>query len=94
MDRALETPNWMDFFPVAKLHHLSSSALDHSPLSLHFAYRWMKKKTRRTFKFESMWLKDSKCEDVVKTTWESGLMLAMNWVLRSCLDQCKADLSA
>ena len=41
-----------------------------------------------------MWLKDRKCEDVVKTTWESGLMLAMNWVLRSCLDQCKADLSA
>ena len=41
-----------------------------------------------------MWLKDSKCEDVVKTTWESGLMLAMNWVLRSCLDQCEADLSS
>ena len=94
LDRALATPEWMDLFPVAKLHHLSSLALDHSPLSLHFAHRRMKKKTMRTFRFESMWLKDSKCKDVVKTAWESGLMSATDWVLRSYLDRCKADFSA
>ena len=41
-----------------------------------------------------MWLKDSKCKDVVKTAWESGLMSATYWVLRSYLDRCKADFSA
>lgn len=94
LDRALATPDQMDLFPIAKLHHLSFSALDHSPLSLYFAHRQMKKKTRRTFRFESMCLKDSKYEDVVKTTWESGLMSVTDWVLRSCLDQCKANFSA
>lgn len=35
LDCALATQEWMDLFPTAKLFHLSSSVLDHSPLLLH-----------------------------------------------------------
>lgn len=74
LDRTLATLDWLDLFPIAKLHHLSSSASDHSLLSLHLVQRKKKKKVRRTFRFESMWLKDSKCEEVVKAAWEDGLL--------------------
>ena len=34
LDRALVTTEWLNLFPEAKLHHLTSSATDHSPLLL------------------------------------------------------------
>nr|XP_023927289.1 uncharacterized protein LOC112038687 [Quercus suber] len=66
LDRALATPEWMNLFPEAKLFHLSSSASDHSPLALRMVQKRRKKKTRKTFRFKSMWLKDQRCEEVVK----------------------------
>ena len=94
LDGTLASPNWLDLFPTAKLHHLSSSASDHSPLSLHLVQRKKKKKVRRTFRFESMWLKDSKCEEVVKAAWEGGLLSTTDWVLGNCLERCRSDLAA
>ena len=44
LDRALATKEWMDLFPTTKLHHLSSSASDHSPLSLHLVLKKKQKK--------------------------------------------------
>ena len=78
----------MDLFPAAKLHYLSSSASDHSPLSLHLVPKKRKKKMKKTFRFESMWLKDSRCEDIVKAAWEEGLHADTEGVLKSCLEHC------
>ena len=39
LDRALATNGWTKLFPKAKLFHLTSSASDHSPLSLHMVSR-------------------------------------------------------
>ena len=36
LDRALATTDWINVFPMARLHHLTSSASDHSPLVLRF----------------------------------------------------------
>lgn len=36
LDRALATAEWVSPFPMAKLHHLTSTASDHSPLLLQF----------------------------------------------------------
>ena len=65
LDRTLATKDWIDLFPTAKLYHLSSSASDHSPLSLHLVKKKRQKKIKKSFQFESMWLKDSRCEDIV-----------------------------
>ena len=79
---------------MAKLHHLSSSVLDHSPLSLHLFQRPKKRRSRNIFIFESMWLKDSRCEKVVNDAWECGQLVGSDWILQECLEWCKADLSA
>ncbi|KAK9998737.1 hypothetical protein SO802_018340 [Lithocarpus litseifolius] len=94
LDRALANKEGIDFFPAAKLHHLSSSASNHSPLSLHLVPKMRKKKMKKTFRFESMWLKDSRCEDIVKAAWEEGLHAGTEDVLKSCLEHCRHDLDA
>ena len=40
-----------------------------------------------------MWLKDSRCEKVVKDAWECGQLVGLDWVLQECLERCKANLS-
>ena len=39
-----------------------------------------------------MWLKDARCEEVVKEAWEEGELLGPNWAILNCLDKCKAEL--
>ena len=39
LNRALATSGWTDLFPKAKLFYLTSSTLDHSPLSLEMVRR-------------------------------------------------------
>ena len=84
----------MDSFPAAKLHHLSSSTSYHSPLSLHLVPKKRKNKIRKTFRFKSMWLKDSRCEEIVKATWEEGVHAGAKGVLKSFLEHCQHDLNA
>lgn len=86
LDRALANLEWRSLYPMAKLHHLSSSASDHSPLSLHLFQRQKRRRNRKIFRFESMWLKDSRCESVVKGAWECGQLAGSNWVLQECLE--------
>ena len=94
LDRALANLEWRSLYPLAKLHHLSSLVSDQSPLSLHLIQRQKKKRNRKMFRFESMWLKDSRCEKVVKDAWECGQLVGSDWVLQECLEWCKTDLSA
>ena len=48
----------------------------------------------RLFRFESMWLKDPKCEEVVLKAWEGGLAVSIDFLLTSCLERCKGCLDA
>ena len=91
-DRALATCDWMAKFPAAKLYHLSSSVSDHYPLALHFVRRQKKRRYNRPFKFESMWLKNPKCEEVFQKAWDIGLMSDSTFPLTKCLESCHASL--
>lgn len=94
LDRALATLEWLSLFPSAKLFHLTSSASDHSPLSLHFERRHPKRKMGRVFRFESMWLKDSRCEEVVHEAWDEGKLMGTEFTLKNFLDRCRVKLDA
>ena len=48
LDRALATLEWRSLYPTAKLHHLSSSVSNHSPLSLHL-FQQRKKRRHKIF---------------------------------------------
>lgn len=46
----------------------------------------------KVFRFESMWLKDPRYEDVVRDAWEEGLAANREYVLGKCLESCRATL--
>ena len=84
----------MIWFPSAKCFHLASLALDHSPLSLRLLPKPWKRKVGKLFCFESMWLKDPRCEEIVQETWGEGLAKSSNYALGKCLDRCRIRLKA
>ena len=94
LDRALATVEWVNFFLMARLYHLTSAASDHSPLALHFLQRIRERRRKHLFRFESMWLKDPKCEEVVLEAWEEGLVVSTGFPLTLCLERCKLHLEA
>ena len=94
LDRALATNEWTNKFPMARLYHLTSAASDHSPLLLRFTNKTRRRRPRRMFRFEKMWLKDLRCEAVVLEAWNEGLTSTSNYPLVSCLDQCRVRLEA
>lgn len=49
---------------------------------------------KKLFRFESMWLKDQRCEKVVKSAWEEGQATWSEYVLGNCLEKCQARLEA
>lgn len=61
-DRGFAIGDWLDKFPLAKLHHRTSLALDLCPLTLQLKERKKFNKLGQIFHFEAMWLKDSRCE--------------------------------
>nr|POF27332.1 hypothetical protein CFP56_14450 [Quercus suber] len=65
LDRAMATLGQINILPKAKLFQLTSSVLDHSPLALRMVQKLRNKKARKTFRFESMWPRDRRCEEVV-----------------------------
>ncbi|XP_075665642.1 uncharacterized protein LOC142635351 [Castanea sativa] len=94
LDRAMATPRWINIFPKAKLFHLTSSVSDHSPLALQMVQKQRNKKARKTFRFEAMWLRYQRCEEVVKKAWEEGKLTSSGSMLGSCLEKCWARLEA
>lgn len=64
--------DWFFMFPTAKLIHKSSYASDHSPLLLNFLHKPKRKKAKKLFHFEVMWLKDTRCNKFVSDAWIKG----------------------
>ena len=93
LDRALLSTDWAGVFPLVKLHHLSNSVSDHSILVLKETnfprqQRWQSK----LFRFESMWLVDERCKNVVMEAWQRGCISHSQWPLEACLEECKTSL--
>ena len=74
LDRALASVDWILKFPSCRLHHLQGLSFDHKPLWLasddvntHFY------QAQKRFRFEAMWLKDDRCENLVHLVWDRCL---------------------
>ena len=89
----MATLEWIDLFPKANLYHLTSSVSDHSPLALCMTRTKMRnKKIKKPFRFESMWLRDRRCEKVVHGAWEEGMVTNIGSMLGSCLEKSRVRL--
>ena len=92
LDRTVASLAWGARFKEARVYHLSNSTSDHSPLSLHFFLKQKKWFQQKIFRFESMWLKDPKCEDIVKNAWEEGGMAVDSFLILKCMELCWSRL--
>lgn len=90
----MATPRWLNIFPEAKVFHLTSSFLDHSPLALRMVLNRRRKEARKTYRFEVMWLRDQRCEEVIQRAWEEGKLASTGSTLGSCIDKCRSRLEA
>lgn len=93
LDRALESTDWATVFLLPKLYHLSNSVSGHSILVLKETslprQQW---RHSRLFRFESKWLVDERCKNVVKEAWEKGQINHSQWPLEACLEECQTSL--
>ncbi|KAK7823975.1 hypothetical protein CFP56_034967 [Quercus suber] len=78
-----------------RVHHMAASTLDHYVLVLKNACtRQRSFRRKKLFKFESMWLRDERCKDVVKEVWERGQVINSEHPFTQCLEECRSSLSS
>ena len=95
LDRAMVSKNWAATFPVARLFHVATSVSDHSILLLKESRPTRKqRKHSKMWRFESMWLEDERCIDVVHDAWERGRCKVSQWPLEECIEECRASLKS
>ena len=93
LDSALVSTNQARAFSLVKLYHLSNSVSDHSILMLKETSIPRKKQRQpRLFRFESMWLEDESCKNVVEEAWERGWTNHSQWPFEACLEECQMSL--
>uniref|UniRef100_A0A803MWZ9 Uncharacterized protein n=1 Tax=Chenopodium quinoa TaxID=63459 RepID=A0A803MWZ9_CHEQI len=69
LDRFLANNEWRNFFVGSFVSHLSKRNSDHLPLLLCISEgvgKPKKKKFRKRYKFEEMWLRDESCRDILR----------------------------
>ncbi|GLU10723.1 hypothetical protein SLE2022_275090 [Rubroshorea leprosula] len=72
LDRGLATTRWHDTFPHAIVRLLPPLASDHKPLWISIDGRRDRRNWhRKRFRFEEMWLRDNRCQEVVQASWKS-----------------------
>ena len=93
LDRALADNAWRLIFTSAVVHHIPMSTLDHYMLSLHLQDdHHNRRKNKRLFRFEEMWLRDPRCFEVVQEAWQEGLYKPDGFPITNCLETCRDRL--
>ncbi|XP_023879438.1 uncharacterized protein LOC111991860 [Quercus suber] len=77
LDRAFVSTDWTGMFRTTKIFHVANSVSNHSMLILKNAKpNGWRKKRKKLFRFESMWLRDEWCSGVVIDAWEKGKQIS------------------
>ncbi|XP_075665154.1 uncharacterized protein LOC142634775 [Castanea sativa] len=62
-------PEWKGLFPRARVQHRSTAASDHCSLVLHSNPTARNKREKPYFRFETMWVRDAKCKEIIELAW-------------------------
>lgn len=93
LDRGVATTSWTQLFPSVRIHHIAGSMSDHYPLwvcSDDENRRFYKK--GRPFHFKAVWMKDERCEDVIKNAWDGPSLGNRAESLVRKVDICRSSL--
>lgn len=71
LDRGLATQGWCDIFSFSKVCHLPPNKSDHVPVLVKVREACPhRKRKKKCFRFEEMWLREEDCGRVVKQSWD------------------------
>ena len=92
LDRGMANNSWFLKFPGAKVHHLSCNTSDHLPLffNLFGLEIYVKQKI---FKFEEMWLSNSRCGETVEVAWRHLEGRNSDNIILQKVAKCEKDLT-
>ena len=89
LDRALVLTSWAESFPAMRLFHVATSVSNHYILVLKETSCKRKQSQRpKVWRFESMWLDDVRCEDMVQEAWARGRTRDSQWPIEACIEEC------
>lgn len=70
IDWAFSNVDWINLFPLAKVHHLSKFGSDHRPLFIQSTPTLLPKTRNIPFKCQAGWVLEEDFIDIVKKSWE------------------------
>lgn len=69
LDRCVATLDWIGLFPKAIVKHDSVANSNHIPIWLDIEGGRVLSKGNKLFRFETMWLDDNACKEIVDDVW-------------------------
>ena len=93
LDRAVANEGWMLRFPDARVFHSSMSISDHCLIKLSLKRDQIRRPQKKRFMFEAMWTRDTRCREVVESSWDFGGNLPNAHLvdrLRNCKERLKS----
>ena len=93
LDRGVATIEWILRFPSSRILHLNAFHSEHKPLLLATDSE-LKRFYRKgwPFRFESMWLKERSCEEVVQKAWGGPTGTDSVWRFNEKILNCQDNL--
>lgn len=87
--------NWSALFPNVRLHHAVASTSDHCMLVLKtLLFRQRGTRQPKLFRFESIWVRDEGCKEVVTEAWEHALNMGSQHPFSQCMEECQRNLTS
>ncbi len=90
LDRAVATPEWLTWFPLARVHHLDWRWSDHKPIWV--GMEPMLIPSRKLFRFEEVWTTDISCEKTIEATWRKSKPGVPMYTAWEKIHACRRDL--
>ena len=93
LDRAVANEDWMLGFLDARVFHSSIYISDHYLIKLSLKRGQNRRSQKRRFMFEAMWIRDTRCREVVESAWDLGGNLSSVQLidrLRNCKEMLKS----
>ncbi|GAV58685.1 hypothetical protein CFOL_v3_02218 [Cephalotus follicularis] len=94
LDKCTGTTEWLSLFPHAMVTHKVLGVSDHSPMRLSLLRRQeLMHKRRKMTRFEAMWAKDMRWEEIIKVAWTGRNQRTDVLRVLPKLRQCREDLA-
>ena len=89
LDRFLASEDWNTLFPHSMVRNFPIYKSDHAPILLETTTAHRGRGSKKRFHFESLWLSNPACHEVVRQSWIGG----MGDEMAARVERCGADLS-